>query len=511
MLIRRPAADGEIEDEGNINVGETDVDENAGENVEAKDDPICNLEVQHSHEEKMSSTTVDESQQEGLEAQEEVHHEMSDNKADDARVEEMPEVKPDEIVATGVIEGDHQTQLDEDAPNLIRSSDAEDDSHVVSSKNDKGISSSGLLPDEASIALASDNETIPPSLKREILFDDSIISIHALDDGSNEVKVKSQGWANKRWAAVQPSLQFSGRVFRLFQEKKMFWCTESFAERTLAIFKIMRPDSTSSGSDIILILRDPIDVAEVHRLLPNTQDSALSTQDISSLSSRFFVAESAIDPMTCKLRLSQLTTPTSIPLDHSPNKKGDNSRQSIFDLLTPSGSISLSAVQILEKGDKQKEQVHHDVDVIVETTRVEDSISNSLFSAHSLAGRDDAAGTHQVVLGTLHSYVISGNDKMLQDALTAALQIQRLSAADVRENVKLDSSIIDSRDTNWKTGLHYACERGKASTISLLINAGANCMTSTHDARTPLHLCAERLDDKCLSIILSATHPARPE
>jgi hypothetical protein len=510
VLIRRPAADGEREDKCNINVGETDVDENAGENVEAKDDPICNLKVQHSHDEKMSSTTVDESQQEGLEAQEEAHHEMSDNQADDARVEEIPEVKPDEIVATGVIEGDHQTQLDEDAP--IRSSDAEDDSHVVSSKNDKGLSSSGLLPDEASIALASsDNETMPQSLKREILFDDSIISIHALDDGSNEVKVKSQGWANKRWAAVQPSLQFSGRVFRLFQEKKMFWCTESFAERTLAIFKIMRPDSTSSGSDIILILRDPIDVAEVHRLLPNTQDSALSTEDISSLASRFFVAESAIDPMTCKLRLSQLTTPTSIPLDHSPNKKGDNSRQSIFDLLTPSGSISLSAVQILEKGDKQKEQVHHDVDVIVETTRVEDSITNSLFSAHSLAGRDDAAGTHQVVLGTLHSYVISGNDKMLQDALTAALQIQRLSAADVRENVKLDSSIIDSRDTNWKTGLHYACERGKASTISLLINAGANCMTSTHDARTPLHLCAERLDDKCLSIILSATHPARPE
>jgi hypothetical protein len=165
---------------------------------------------------------------------------------------------------------------------------------------------------------------------------------------------------------------------------------------------------------------------------------------------------------------------------------------------------------------KYTEKVHYDMDCIIATTKFEDAISNVLFSAHALVEdcEDDLrAGTHQVVLGTLHSHVICGNDKMLEAALANAFQIQRSSADDAFDHgmVTIDSSIIDARDLNWKTPLHYACERRQPHAISLLVNAGANCTSPIHSAITPLHLCAERLDDKSLSIILSATRSSRPE
>jgi ankyrin repeat protein len=154
------------------------------------------------------------------------------------------------------------------------------------------------------------------------------------------------------------------------------------------------------------------------------------------------------------------------------------------------------------------------VNSIVETTKYEDAVSSALLSAHSLPeGLEDsrASVTHQIVLGTLHSYVISGNAKLLQKALANALDQQKSNDVDTEEVVKLDSTVVDSRDTNWKTALHYACERKHAQMVSLLINAGSNFMIPTMDGYTPLHICAQNLDDKCLSIILSATHPTRPE
>eukprot|EP00804_Cyclotella_cryptica_P006380 CCRYP_014266-RB/>CCRYP_014266-RB protein AED:0.18 eAED:0.18 QI:236/1/1/1/1/0.85/7/3669/1526 len=367
----------------------------------------------------------------------------------------------------------------------------------------------------------------PPSLNRDILFDDRLFYIHALDDGSDEAKTRVQGWTNKRWIAMQPCLVFSGLVTRVSQEKKIFWSSETYQTRTLAIFKVpnvnpslptvdVSPPS-SEGAHIILILRDPTDSDEVRRLLPiNDASNPLTQEDMASLLNSFLVAENVIDPMTCKLRLSQLTTPTSVPLnndDASSSKKLDRRKRSFFELLTPTCSMLLSAVLYPEKG-KCDEATYCGVDSIVETAKFEDAISNALYAAHSLTeGLEDVhrVWTHQVVLGTLHSYVISGNDKLLQTALSNALHSSKSDDLDALEATKLESSTIDARDLNWKTPLIYACERKRPSTVSLLINAGANGMIPTLDAQTPLHLCAERLDDKSLSIILSATHPTRPD
>ena len=362
----------------------------------------------------------------------------------------------------------------------------------------------------------SDNPT-HQSLHKTILFDDRTSHIQALDDSSDKGQNKLKGYINERWIASQPALKFSGVVYKVAQEKKLFWSTESYVERTLAIFTLPSDTSSTGEVDIILILRKPVDTEEVARLLPTKVDpNTILRKGISFLKNNYFIAEHVIDPMTCKLRLSQLTTPTSIlygmSYGMSALSKDHNGRKdSFFELITPIGSISLSAIPI-QKNDKQNERVHYGVDAIIDTTKFEDAVSHTLLSAHSLMNSTenvDLSGTHQVVLGTLHSYVVSGNDKMLQDALTTALSMQK--PADVHAVTKLDSSIIDSRDLNWKSPLHYACEKRRPTTISLLVNAGANCTITTSEAYTPLHLCAERLDDKGLSIILSATYPIRPE
>ena len=344
---------------------------------------------------------------------------------------------------------------------------------------------------------ASDIEV--PSLNKEILFDDSIFNIQALDEESYKVKEKLQGWTNKKWAEVQPHLKFHGSVTKLIQEKRMFWSSESHVKRTLAIFTIHK-------TNLILILRDPANAEEIIRLLPITNDSPIPNEELSLLMKSFLVAESVIDPLTCKMRVSQLSMPTSVPLDYNSTTKLDSRKKAFFELLTPNESLHLSAITLSEKDT----DVQFGVDDIVKTTKFEDALSDTLSSAYAFAYGQNVH-RHQIVLGTLHSYVISGNDKLLQDGLTNALRTQKSNSCDGNKVLRLDSSIIDERDLNWKTPLHYACEQKRPTTISMLTNSGANCMIPTVDGQTPLHLCAERLDDKCLSILLSATHPSRPE
>ena len=417
----------------------------------------------------------------------------ADHSATHTNVDAQPEA---EGKLSSFDDHDESNSIDNVTPNAV---EAVDDSNL-----------SSVDPNDPSVSEEITSEHSPLSLNKGILFDDHVVTIQAFDDGSDEAKAKRQGWTNNRWAAANPTLKFFGPVYKAIQEKKMFWSQEKFHRRTLAIFSLVPSNLTSAATEIILLLRNPTDAEEVIRLMPTKRDSnPISKVESEALSNSFLVAENVIEPMACKLKLSQLTTLTSIALDHNSSKKLD--RRAFFELITPAGSIKLSAVPIVSEKDTDLE-THYNIDAIIETTKFEDAISDMLLTAHALTDNtEDAqrAGTHQVILGTLHSYVISGNDKMLSNALNYAIHLQKSNASD--GPTKLDSTIIDARDLNWKTPLHYACERKRPTTVSLLINAGADPTIPTHDALTPLHLCSERLDDKCLSIILSGTHPTRPE
>jgi ankyrin repeat protein len=332
----------------------------------------------------------------------------------------------------------------------------------------------------------------------EILFDDCRINIQALDDGSAEARQKIQGWMNRRWIdASDKVLSFISPVLRVFPSR-YFWSAAVYEKRVLAIF---------TNPDVILILRYPTDRDEVRRLggIESSEQKPRS----------FMVAESAADPKTCKIRLSQLTNITSVPNNvqgllnsmNNPNKS-DKMKQSFFDLFSPAETISLSVA--LRPADSFRDHEGGKT-LLLDTHQCQQSIVSALIKAH-LSNVDSSDGEqawkHQLILGTTHSMVISGNDQALKESLAGASNIQMNES----RSRKIDPSIIDAKDDNGKTALHYACSRRKNSTVRILVNAGADCsIVQNSDELTPCHICAKGLDEKTLSIVLSASNPTRPD
>jgi ankyrin repeat protein len=332
----------------------------------------------------------------------------------------------------------------------------------------------------------------------DILFDDCRINIQALDDGSVEARQKIQGWMNRRWIdAPNKVLSFTSPILRVFPSR-YFWSAAIYEKRVLAIF---------TNPDVILILRYPTDRDEVRRL-GGIESSEQKPRP-------FFVVESAADPKTCKIRLSQLTNITSVPNNvqgllnrmNNPNKN-DTRKQSCLDLLSPAETITLSVALHPADSFRDYEGTKR---LLLDTHQCQQSIVSALIKAHSSNVGDsdgDQAWKHQLILGTTHSMVISGNDQALKESLAGAFEIQMNESG----SRKIDPAIIDAKDDNGKTALHYACSRRKNSTVRILVNAGADCsIGQSVDKLTPCHICAKGLDEKTLSIVLSASKPTRPD
>ncbi len=228
----------------------------------------------------------------------------------------------------------------------------------------------------------------------------------------------------------------------------------------------------------------------------------------------FIVVESVADPKTCKICLSQLTNITSVPnnvqgLLNSMNNsnKNDKTEQFCFDVLSPAETITLSAAVLPADSFSDHEGTKK---LLLDTHRCQQSIVSALIKARLSYVTDsidgDQAWKHQLILGTTHSMVISGNDQALKESLAGAFKIQMNDSG----SRKIDPAIIDAKNDNGKTALHYACRRRKNSTVRILVNAGEDCSIAQNvDEFTPCHICAKGLDEKTLSIVLSAW-PTRP-
>ena len=341
------------------------------------------------------------------------------------------------------------------------------------------------------VATQTNESTAAQQLDREILFDTSIPNMKAFH----------QQWIT----ASDKALSFTAPVLRV-SPGRFFWSPDLYEKRILAIYK---------NPDYILVMRLPKDNDEVCRL------GASSGKKLNT----FLIVESVANAMACKIRLSQLTNATSVPtkdlaaqtngLRSSMNgmvaKQNDiNRKRSCFDLLTPSENVTLSAAFL--PADCFDDLEYTNEKSLNDTHRCEDAIISALVNAH-ISGitsihDTDQTWKHQVILGTLHSYVISGNDEMLKESLASALEIQQSQCGGTSQ--KLDPSIIDLKDDSGRTVLHYACNRRKNSTVNILVNAGADCSMPQDDEMTPCHICAKGLDEKILSIVLSASYPTRP-
>ena len=296
---------------------------------------------------------------------------------------------------------------------------------------------------------------------------------------NNSLDVATDAFTNLKWSSTNGvrKVRFCGNVTRLAVEKKGLFglrTADSYYARKLCIYDY---------PSLILILRSPQDASEVQTLL----DVPPST-DMGPLSS-YLIAETVVDPKACKLRLSTLTTVTSIE-----NVAVDPRRRTCFELVTPTDSILLSCIPLAQTS------LVNSV-AFFETKKIEVAVGNALFDAHSQADEKiEITRKHQLILGTLHSYVILGSQSLLDQAIRAAMP----------EGKRVPTHIIDALDESGRTALHYACERRNAAAVTVLIGAGCDATICLDESTTPCHLSAAMLDEKSLSTILTATFPRRP-
>merc|ERR1719464_728140 len=145
----------------------------------------------------------------------------------------------------------------------------------------------------------------------------------------------------------------------------------------------------------------------------------------------------------------------------------------------------------------------------------------SIYSAHEVSHDTnqiqdgDFAWKHQIILGTLHSFVVLGNQKNLDFAIQQALRSKSgqshldmaIQKASVKQNPRfLNPTIIDAIDESGKTALHYACESRFSTAVVSLVKAGADVNLRLDAGNmSPCHICARNLDFKSLESIMAVS------
>jgi FYVE zinc finger len=300
---------------------------------------------------------------------------------------------------------------------------------------------------------------------------------------NNSLDAPADTMTNLKWLATNGvrRVRFCGNVSRLTVEKKGLFglrTADVYHARKLAIYDY---------PSMMLILRAPQDAAEIALLLDIPPET-----DVGDVSS-YLVAETVLDPKACKLRLSTLTTPTSIE-----NTSVDPRRRTCFELVSPTENILLSCIP---SNHEPNHMSFVNSVAFLETKKMEVAVGNALHDAHSPSDKNsDVTWKHQLILGTLHSYVIGGSQSLLEQAICAAADGNRVS-----------SHVIDGVDESGRTALHYACARRNAAAVTALIGAGCDATIRVDESATPCHLSAAMLDERSLSTILSATFPRRPD
>ena len=368
------------------------------------------------------------------------------------------------------------------ASNLLdQDNDDEAEDPVVEEDKNNEISPSDEHRDEESRLLGG----------AEIMFERSN------SDSNNRSSMAFSGWDNLRWLSYAGirKLQFCKPVSRFEAGRQsLFWSGEQYLDhRLLAVYEEPR---------LILVLRRPSNLAEVRALLDLPPGTPLD--DPENALKAYWVVESAVDPATCKLKVSPLTTVTSV----CEGRDDDPRYRSCFQLITPAETIVLSAVP-LRSGAERALTSFVDTEAFLTTTSAEQALKKALCDAHmahdEIGTKADLSWKHQIILGTLHSYVVLGDLSLLNKALTAALKSQEGTLPPGEANNHVDPVIIDALDENQKAPLHYACSTRSSGSVESLVRAGANVSIRINipDNSTPLHLCARTLDYRSIAAILN--------
>ena len=379
-------------------------------------------------------------------------------------------------------EEEEATEVTEDSTKTLTKSPPESTKTVPDNDDEDPVRQAGDAVENEEVTEVEDLKAIE---ERKIGGD---IIFH---ERCSPVPSPSEEWTNLRWLSTngERKVKFCDLCSRVVSvgRRSLLWRErEEFQLRKIAVYE---------EPNLILILRAPQDASEVRHILELPTKFELNVDD-------YLVAETVIDPITCKLRLSPLTTVTSI--ESSSSAEGASARRrGCFELITPLETILMSAFPPDAGSDVLDNSIG-----FLETKSMEVAIGNALFAAHTPSVeslRFGVAWKHQLVLGSLASFVVSGSQRQLEKALAEGIKHNADSSTYV------PTRVIDQLDESGRTALHYACERRASGAVTMLIGAGADCTISVSPGDIyPCHLSAMRLDEKSLSTILSASYPRRP-
>jgi hypothetical protein len=361
---------------------------------------------------------------------------------------------------------------------------------IVSNKDVPTVKVETEVNDERSISNFQKSSSERLEVLKTFLDKDFIFTPADSSSPSNE---QIMGFTNTKWLAecCSRNLIACGVVY-VFEKANYFWQSDQFVPKTLAVY-----------SDLLIIGREPKNAAEIRSSLsdPNQTDIFAGMTD-NELMESFLIAENVIDFKTSKLRRSCLTTPSSVEVvseDLANDEQNAELRKICFEVISPSQSFLISAVNVND-GNKNYTE---DNRALFLTTQWEEAIKDALCTLHAelrAINDGDKSWVHQIILGTLHSNVVSGNYSLIEKAVMGkGSQISPYPG-------------IDSVDEDGLTALHHACYRRSNTVVAVLLNAGADCAKATLKGRnTPCHISAKQLDAKSLSMILSQSQPSRPD
>lgn len=321
---------------------------------------------------------------------------------------------------------------------------------------------------------------------------------------SRMASITSHSTVSRKAEEKTRNLIFSSEVSRL-EQGRFFWSSNQFVKRVMALY----------DTDEIVILREPWSEGEVRGSLRTLDPEDQPSFESKDIQGKYLVGETVIDLKICKIRLSQLTTPTSIVIDPNPSsttKEDDASSVSTvvdckslsaFALVTPTEDVIISAMKADDSDSTPDTKMSAESRSLFDkTAHWENEISAAIMSSHGMLDETESelAFRHQMILGSLHSHVVSGKYTILEKVL---------SGKGTPEQPFPD---IDKRDAAGLTPLHYACFGRSAKAVEILLNAGADVTARTVKGnKTPAHICCRNLDDKSLSLILQASKPSRAD
>lgn len=376
------------------------------------------------------------------------------------------------------------------------------DSKPTDYLDEKGIEeqeegSTKLEPMDGKVDQANEETEIVDNREDEF----KMLGAEIIFENNDDLVAAYNGWDNLRWMAFSGVRKIcrAEPLFRFFEGRRGFlWNKEEYVPRRIAVYE---------DPNIILILREASSLTELRELMEVPADTEFEEEN--ALKAYLFV-ESVIDPKTTKIRLSPLTTATSI----IPNVTNDcPRRRSTFELISPAESIILSAVRQRKNDDTPS---YDDSGAFLETSEIEYHLTRSICNTQEHVAMDsDFSWKHQIILGTLHSYVVLANqdylDKGIHQALRSKNGQSHLDMAIQQASEKmyprfLNPKIVDVIDESDKTPLHYACESRFSSAVISLVKAGADVNVRIESRNmTPCHIAAKKLDFKSLEAILGVS------